>query len=99
MGKINSMIVPIRDYILLEKTDDEEIKTASGIIVAASDDKKQYHGITAEVIAVGPEVKIRGIKPGARIVVNRYDVIDVRDDVKTYGLIRGEEYVYALVKE
>lgn len=97
---IESKIKPLHDFVLFEQeSGDEEITTASGIIISSSDDKKQYHGVYAHVIAIGPECKNEKIQVGARIIINRYDSLDIREGSRTLGLIRGEELVYAVCEE
>ena len=85
-------IQPFKEYVLLERDADEEMVTSSGIILQQSDESKQYHGVYATVLEVGPDVKMVAV--GDRVIVNKYDTLPIRVDLKTIELVK-EELIYA----
>ena len=101
----NLPIIPCKDMILVEfKTIDEHTETPSGLIVP-NDVKKAQKKFVAQIVAVGPEVKMEG-KPwklGTPIVFNQYDLmkVDMPDDVgniREFGLIQ-EKSIFAVYNE
>lgn len=82
------MIKPIRDNIILEVVNNDEYTTDSGIIVSKDDGSKQYHGVFATVIAVGPNAT--GVKTGDTVIVNRYDLIPFRWNTKELQIVKSE---------
>jgi len=91
------MIQPLKNYILIKREEDE-ITTKSGIVISVSDDKQQYHGVYGRVIAIGPDVASRRIREGARVIVNRYDTLPLRDGAQTVEMLK-EDLVYGVVTE
>ncbi len=85
-------IQPHKAYVLLRFDETEEMKTSSGLIIAVDDKKKDYHGVHATVLAVGPEVT--STKEGERVIVNKYDALPFRYETETLQMVK-EELVYA----
>lgn len=96
---IETKVRPLFDFLLLVQEDDKDEVTESGIYIPSSDDKKQYHGIYARVIAKGPDGKNEKITVGSRVVVNRYDLIPIREGSRQLEILRGEELVVAVCEE
>jgi co-chaperonin GroES (HSP10) len=88
------MLKAIGQQVILEIIE-EEIVTDSGIIITGADPTKQFHGVWADIITVGNDVKNR--KPGERVMFNKYDGVPFRYKDKTYQCVK-EELVFAVDK-
>lgn len=87
-------ITPLRDYVVCVREEKKELKTGSGILLAAS---VKDEDTTLKVVAVGKTVG--EVKVGDRVIAKNYASTDAKlefggDD---YQLIR-EEDIIAVVK-
>ena len=87
------MIKPLADRVLL-KTEEEEEKTKSGIILSTGSKEKPQ---TAKVIEVGPGEKINDkveemyVKKGDRVIINTYSGSDVKYEGEEYKIVRQSD--------
>lgn len=86
----------MRNYVLVEELEDNEMQTESGIIISRDDDKRQFHGIFVKVLAVGPNAE--NVKVGTTVIVNRYDLLPFRHNTETLQLVK-DELVFAVEEE
>lgn len=88
------MIKPLADRVLIKMMEGEET-TKSGIILSnAAKEKPQI----AEVVAVGTgteEVKMY-IKPGDKVIINKYSGTEVKYEGTEYTIVKQED-VLAIV--
>lgn len=66
---------------------DEERQTDSGLFIIEQN-TKQYHGVWATVISVGPNA--RGVKTGDTVLVNKYDLLPFPYKGKVYQCVKDE---------
>lgn len=86
---------PLNDHIVIKFTEIEET-TASGIILATKTKEKSQ---IAEVVSVGPgtaDVAMQ-VKPGDKVLTNKYGGTEVKLDDTTYNIIRMSD-VLAIVE-
>ena len=93
-------IKPIRDHILIESIKSED-QTKSGILLPDTAEKeKPEQGI---VIAVGSGKIVEGkimpleVKPGDKVIFNKYGPADIKVEDKEY-LIAREEDILAIIE-
>ena len=90
-------IKPLGEYILLRREEEKEHTTNSGLIVMQADNKEQYHGVYAEVLAVSEKVVEDGVlKAGDRVVVNRYDTLPIQWETEKLEMVKAE-LVYGVI--
>ena len=79
---------PLGDRVVLEREEDNA-KTASGIIIPASATEKQNAGT---VVAVGESVEKKGeIKVGDEVVLGKYTGTEITLDGKEYVVVNSAE--------
>lgn len=86
---------PLNDHLVITFPKVEET-TASGIILATQNKEKSQ---IAEVVSVGPgtaDVQMQ-VKPGDKILTNKYGGTEVKLDDKTYTIIKMSD-VLAIVE-
>jgi chaperonin GroES len=83
-------IKPLADYVVVQQ-EEAESKTASGLYLPAQAQEKPK---VAKVLAVGKDVK--EVKVGDRVVYGGYSNTEIKQDGKSYILIK-EENIYATV--
>jgi chaperonin GroES len=88
-------IVPLGENVLLKLSEAEKV-TKSGIILPSkNEDEKSYKG---EVVAVGEGKKInKEIKPGAKVIFEKYEGSEIELDDQKYILIKSKN-ILAIVK-
>jgi len=92
-------ITPLADRVLIQMAEAEET-TKSGIILASTAKEKPQ---VAEVIAVGPGGTVDGkevkmlVKPGDRVLVNKYAGTEVKADGVEYTILRQSD-ILAIVE-
>ncbi|MCS7263021.1 MAG: co-chaperone GroES [Aquificaceae bacterium] len=92
---------PLYDKVVVKRFEEQEQKTASGIIIPDTAKEKPQFG---EVVAVGEgkllqsgqQVSLR-VKPGDKVVFNKYAGTEVELDGEKY-LIMSEEEILAVVE-
>jgi len=95
-------IKPLYDKIVVERFEEKEEKTPSGIIIPDTAKEKPQFG---KVIAVGPgrlldngELKPLSVKEGDVVLFNKYAGNEVEVDGKTY-LVMSEDEVLAVIED
>lgn len=78
-------IQPMADYVVAQ-TEEAPERTASGLYLSKSAQEKPK---TAQVVAVGPDVK--GVKVGDSIIYKSYSNTDVKVDNDEYILVKEED--------
>ena len=88
-------IKPLHDRVLLERIDDAEQKSASGIIIPDTAKEKPIEG---KVVAVGDGARTDDgkvtplvVKPGDRVLFGKYSGTDVKSGGKEYLMVRESE--------
>lgn len=67
-------IIATKDALIIRVKELEDETTSTGIIITgAAINKNDHHGVFAEVLAVGPQVK--QYKIGQTILVNKFDCV------------------------
>lgn len=79
------MIKPLADYVLITQQE-AETQTASGIYIPETAAEKPKIGT---ILAIGKKVK--EVAVGDHVVYKPYGVTEVRDDDKTYLIIKEED--------
>ena len=93
------MLKPLQDRVVIKMLESEET-TKSGIILAASSKEKPQ---IAEVIAVGPGMKVDGkdvpvaVKKGDKVVVSKYSGTEVKYEGEDLIIVR-ETDILAVVE-
>ncbi|MCS7278011.1 MAG: co-chaperone GroES [Aquificaceae bacterium] len=92
---------PLYDKIVVKRFEEQEQRTASGIIIPDTAKEKPQMG---EVIAVGEGKLLQNgqqvppkVKPGDKVVFNKYAGTEVEVDGEKY-LIMSEDEVLAIVE-
>lgn len=83
-------IKPLADRVVAKK-DAAIDKTASGILLGASEEKSN----TAVIESIGPDVK--NVKTGDRIVYREYSATEVKVNSEEYLIVK-EEDILAVIK-
>jgi len=93
-------IKPLGDHVLVEPTEEDEVKKG-GIIIPDTAKEKPTEGV---VRAVGPgkrdddgKVTPIGVKEGDRVLTTKYGGTEVKLDGKEYKLLRSDD-VLAVVE-
>ena len=87
------MIKPLSDRVLIKMTEKEET-TKSGIILASAAQEKPQ---IAEVIEVGPGVKIEGklqemyVRKGDKVIVSKYAGTEVKYEGQEYIIVKQDD--------
>lgn len=82
---MSSPIKPLADRVVAVREKAQE-KTASGLYLPDSSKEKP---VTAEVVAVGPEVK--AVKKGDKIVYKEYSTTELKIDDVEYLIVKEED--------
>lgn len=92
---------PLYDKVVVKRFEEQEQKTASGIIIPDTAKEKPQFG---EVVAVGEGKLLQSgqqvpprVKPGDKVVFNKYAGTEVELDGEKY-LIMSEEEILAVVE-
>jgi len=95
-------IKPLYDKIVVERFEEKEEKTPSGIIIPDTAKEKPQFG---KVVAVGPgrlldngDLKPLSVKEGDVVLFNKYAGNEVEVDGKTY-LVMSEDEVLAVIED
>lgn len=93
---------PLYDKIVVKRFEEQEQRTASGIIIPDTAKEKPQIG---EVIAVGEGKLLQNgqqvppkVKPGDKVVFNKYAGTEVEIDGEKY-LIMSEDEVLAIIEQ
>ncbi|MCQ2464907.1 MAG: co-chaperone GroES [Oscillospiraceae bacterium] len=92
-------IKPLADRVVIKQTEAEET-TKSGIILTGSAKEKPQ---VSEVVAVGPGGVVDGnkvemyIKPGDKVLTNKYSGTEVKVDGVEYTILRQDD-ILAIVE-
>ena len=102
MAKNKKQIIPLRDRILVERLEEKEEKTPSGIIIPATVEKERPQ--TGRVIAVGEgAISEKGkliamkVKAGDTVLFSKYGPDEVEIDGEEYIII-NESNILAIIK-
>jgi len=94
-------IKPLSDHILIEPIKGEE-KTSAGILLPETAEKEKSE--QGKVIATGPgkktddgKIVIMSVKPGDRVLFQKYGPSEIKIDDKEY-LIAREEDILAIIE-
>lgn len=93
------MLKPLQDRVVIKMLESEET-TKSGIILASTSKEKPQ---IAEVIAVGPGMKVEGkvvpveVKKGDKVVVSKYSGTEIKYEEEDLIIVR-EEDILAVVE-
>lgn len=88
-------VKPLNDHIVIKFPEIEET-TTSGIILASKTKEKSQ---IAEVVSVGPgtvDIQMQ-VKPGDKVLTNKYGGTEVKLDDTTYNIIRMSD-ILAIVE-
>jgi chaperonin GroES len=93
-------IRPLSDRVLVKRLENEEKKSAGGIIIPDTAKEKPQEG---EVIAVGPgkmmedgKVQPMNVKAGDRVLFGKYAGTDVKIDNEDYLIMREDDILGVL---
>jgi co-chaperonin GroES (HSP10) len=89
------MIVPLQNFVVIEQ-EANEMKMVNGIwLPEKQNPEKQFEGI---IVAVGPMVHDRELKPGVRVAQNAWGQVVKRKETK---IINGKEHTkeYVITRE
>src|SRR5260221_12185799 len=90
-GNMAGKLQPLADWVVAEQ-EEAVTKTASGLYLP---DKAAEKPKVAKVLKVG--TKVKGVKPGDRIVYKSYSTTEIKLDSTEYVLVK-EEDILATVK-
>ncbi|MCF7945499.1 MAG: co-chaperone GroES [Spirochaetia bacterium] len=87
-------IQPLADRVLV-KIEEVEEKTASGIFIPQTAQEKTQ---TAEVVAVGDDKDVINVKPGQKIMYDKYAGTSVKVDGNEHLLLRMSD-ILAIIED
>lgn len=102
MAKKEEKVRPLRDKVLVKRIEEEEAKTAGGIIIPDTAKEKPQMG---EVIAVGKGKMLQDgkiiqpeVKPGDKVIFAKYAGTEIKIEGQEC-LIMSEDEIFGIVEK